>query len=148
MVSILDRKLFRDLIGLRGPAITVGLLVAAGVAVMTGSLSTYLSLLNARSTYYEKTHFADLFIELKRAPNHLGAKLTKISGIATVETRIMQDVRVDWDEAPNEVSGLLISLPDRSGASLNSLTLKSGRWPDPTAPDEVLVNVEIGRAHV
>lgn len=146
MVSILNRKLFRDLIGLRGPAITVGLLVAAGVAVMTGSLSTYLSLLNARSTYYEKTHFADLFIELKRAPNHLEAELTKISGIATVETRIMQDVRVDWEQAPNEVSGLLISIADRSGASLNSLTLKSGRWPDPTVPEEVLVNVAFAEA--
>lgn len=64
MVSILNRKLFRDIVTLRGPAVTVGLLVAAGVAVMTGSISTYLSLLNARSSYYEKTHFADLFINL------------------------------------------------------------------------------------
>lgn len=146
MVSILNRKLLRDLIGLRGPAITVGLLVAAGVAVMTGSLSTYLSLLHARSTYYEKTHFADLFIELKRAPNHLEAELTNITGIATIETRIRQDVRVDWEQAPNEVSGLLISLADRSGTSLNALTLKSGRWPEPDVPEEVLVNVAFAEA--
>jgi len=146
MVTILHRKLIRDLIALRGPAITIGLLVAAGVAVMTGSLSTYLSLLNARTSYYTKTHFADLFIELKRAPNHIELELTKVDGIAAVETRIIKDVRVNWQQAPNEVSGLLISLPRSSGTDLNALTLKSGRWPDSSAPDEVLVNVAFAEA--
>lgn len=141
MVSILNRKLFRDLVALRGPALTVGLLVAAGVAVMTGSLSTYLSLLNARSTYYDKTHFADLFFDLKRAPNHLETDLANLAGVGAVQTRIVQDVRIDWSAAPNEVSGLMISLPEITDADLNALTLKSGRWPDTDARDEVLINV-------
>lgn len=146
MVSILNRKLIRDIVALRGPVFTVGLLVSVGVAVMTGSISTFLSLLNARSSYYEETRFADLFVELKRAPIRLEQDLLNLSGIGSVQTRIKQDVRVNWHATRDDVSGLMISLPEASESNLNLLTLQSGRWPDVHSPEEVLVNVAFAEA--
>jgi putative ABC transport system permease protein len=40
MVRLLDRKLLRDLNAMRAQVITIALLVAAGVAVFVGSVST------------------------------------------------------------------------------------------------------------
>ena len=43
-MSMLDRKLLRDINAMRGQVLTIALLVAAGVAVFVGSVSTYDSL--------------------------------------------------------------------------------------------------------
>jgi putative ABC transport system permease protein len=40
-VSLLDRKLLSDLNAMRGQVLSIALLVAAGVAVFVGSVSTY-----------------------------------------------------------------------------------------------------------
>ena len=44
LVSLLDRKLLRDISAMRGQVITIALVVAAGVAVFVASISTYDSL--------------------------------------------------------------------------------------------------------
>ena len=43
MVSLLDRKLLRDILAMRGQVITIALVVAAGIAVFIASISTYYS---------------------------------------------------------------------------------------------------------
>ena len=40
-MSLLDRKLWRDIAALRGQVISIALVVAAGVAVFVASISTY-----------------------------------------------------------------------------------------------------------
>ena len=40
-MSLLDRKLLRDISAMRGQVITIALVVAAGVAVFVASISTY-----------------------------------------------------------------------------------------------------------
>ena len=44
MVTLLDRKLLRDISAMRGQVITIALVVAAGMAVFVASISTYDSL--------------------------------------------------------------------------------------------------------
>jgi putative ABC transport system permease protein len=67
-VSVLDRKVLRDVWNLRGQVITIALLVATGVAVLVGSVSTYASLLATQDTYYRASHFANVWADVKRAP--------------------------------------------------------------------------------
>ena len=51
-MSLLDRKLWRDVAALRGQVITIALVVAAGVAVFVASVSTYDSLQSGRARFY------------------------------------------------------------------------------------------------
>jgi hypothetical protein len=51
-VSLLERKLLRDIGTLRGQVVTIASVVAAGVAVFVASISTYDSLLAGRDHFY------------------------------------------------------------------------------------------------
>ena len=60
-VSLLDRKLWRDIAAMRGQVVTIALVVAAGVAVFVGSISTYDSLLAGRERFYAQARFPYIF---------------------------------------------------------------------------------------
>ena len=68
VVSALNKKLFRDLLHLRGQLFAIGLVVACGVASFVAMRSTYDSLLASQDEYYLSYRFADIFTGLKRAP--------------------------------------------------------------------------------
>ena len=52
LVSLLDRKLWRDISALRGQVISIALVVGAGVADFVASISTYYSLQSSRERFY------------------------------------------------------------------------------------------------
>ena len=83
----LDRKLLRDLLQLRGQVIAIALVMAAGVATVVMALGTIRSLEETRAAYYERHRFADVFAEVKRAPNALADRIAALPGVAAVETR-------------------------------------------------------------
>ena len=64
----LNRKLFRDLWGLRAQAVAIALVIAGGVATWVISLSTIESLENSQRMFYQNYRFADVFASLERAP--------------------------------------------------------------------------------
>ena len=90
----LDRKLLRDLSRMLGQVITIGLVVACGVAAYVSIQGTYRSLLSARDSYYERYRFADVFVHLQRAPEAVAARLAQLPGVARVETRVVESVRI------------------------------------------------------
>lgn len=96
---MLDRKLLRDLRGLAGQVLTIALLIAAGVAVLVMSVSAWLSLREAQRIHYADSRFAEVFTAVKRAPAAILDQIAAIQGVAVVEGRIIDDVRVDWPAA-------------------------------------------------
>jgi putative ABC transport system permease protein len=72
-MSLLDRKLIRDLRHLRGQILSVGLVMACGLAMMIMSRSLVVSLEENRDAYYEEHRFAHVFANLTRAPDSLAA---------------------------------------------------------------------------
>ena len=54
MVSQLNRKLLRDLVGMRGQAITILLVVACGITSYITMRSAYDSLQSSRDRYYRQ----------------------------------------------------------------------------------------------
>ncbi|MFZ5736180.1 MAG: ABC transporter permease [Pseudomonadota bacterium] len=139
-MSILDRKLRRDLWAMRAQVLSVALLLGAGVAVLIGSVSTYLSLRTAQEEYYRTSRFADLWVELERAPSTMSATIAALPGVGIAEPRVVKDVRVEWERSDLSVAGAIVSLPRQGQPSLNRLDRVKGRWLDPARLDEVLVN--------
>ena len=68
-MQVLDRKLWRDLVTLRGQAFAIAAVMASGFACYIMFLSTLDSLLLSRALYYQDYRFAEIFAPLKRAPN-------------------------------------------------------------------------------
>lgn len=137
---MLDRKVLRDLWNLRGQVVTIALLVAAGVTVLVGSVSAYVSLVTTAENYYRMNRFAVLWADVKRAPRNLAGRISEIPGVGIVEARVVKEVRVDWPQSETAVSGRMISLPDAGQSELNGLTISIGRSVDPAQRDEAVIN--------
>ena len=138
-LSHLDRKLWRDLRHMAGQAVAVALVMGCGLAMMTMARSLIYSLDSTRQEYYEANRFADVFALLKRAPNSIAARIADISGVATVQVGISEQVTLDIPTLDEPASGNVRSLPDNALPELNRLFLRAGRWLAPGARGEVLV---------
>ncbi len=139
MISLLDRKLLRDLKRLRGQAVAVSLVMACGLAMLIMARSLITSLDGTRDAYYQSNHFAEVFASLKRAPNHLETQLAALPGVAGVQTDIAVPVTLDMPDIDEPASGLVRSMPDFGEPELNRLFLRRGRWLSPGSRGEVLV---------
>lgn len=137
--SLLNRKLRRDFIRLKGQAIAVSLVMACGLAMMIMARSLIHSLETTRAQYYEAHRFAEVFAPLKRAPNSLADRISAISGVATVQPGISVQVTLDIPGLDEPASGNVRSVPDLGDPELNRLFLRSGRSLTPGA-SEVLVS--------
>ena len=127
-MTLLDRKLLRDISAMRGQVITIALVVAAGMAVFIASISTYDSLRAGRDRFYASAHFPQVFVTLKRAPLSVVAQLNEIPGVAVVEPRIVRDVILDWPSAMLPVSARMVSL-SRGGEEFAGTVARTSREP-------------------
>ncbi len=139
-MSLLDRKLWRDISALRGQVISIALVVGAGVAVFVASISTYDSLQSSRERFYDSGRFPQVFVTLKRAPLSIVSRLTTIPGVATVEPRIVRDVIVDWPSAFLPVSARMISLNHAGDEPLARLYIRRGSAPGTNDAHGAVIN--------
>lgn len=146
-MSLLDRKLWRDIATLRGQVVTIALVVAAGVAVFVASISTYNSLLAGRDRFYDSARFPNIFVTLKRAPLSIVSRLAAIPGVATVEPRIVRDVIVDWPSSSLPVSARVVSLTHGGDEPLSRLYLRRGGAPGPNETHGAVVNEAFAEAN-
>ena len=146
VISVLDRKVLRDLWSLRSQVLTIAMLIGAGVAVLIASVSTWLSLSAEQQAFYASTHFADVFAEVKRAPRALLPLIAETPGVAAVEGRVTDEARVEWPKSQLPVAARVLSLPRSGLPELNRLRLLAGRWPDPVRQDEALLQVAFASA--
>jgi putative ABC transport system permease protein len=147
MVSILDKKLARDLLRMRGQLAAVALVAMCGTATFITMAGAYDALVIARDSYYRDYRFADIFAHAKRAPRSLIAAIDEIPGVATAEDRLMMQVTLDVSGFPDPASGLVVSVPDVGRPRLNDLHLVAGRYLTAHATDEVLLGQGFADAH-
>lgn len=136
----LNRKLIRDVWHLRGQVIAVMLVVACGVAAFVAMRSTYQSLLTSQAAYYANYRFADVFAQLKRAPETLATRIGEIPGVAAVQTRVIAGVTVDVPGLNEPARGRIISIPERQMPMLNDLHLLEGRYVEAGKHDELIIS--------
>ncbi len=147
-MSLLDRKLLRDLRALKSQAFAVAMVMACGLAMMITTRSLILSLTATRDAYYEEHRFAQVFARLKRAPDSVRAQLAAIPGVAAVQTGIAIQVTLDVPGLAEPAVGLINSLPERGELVLNRLYLRTGRLPlGGVARGELVVSEAFSDAH-
>lgn len=126
-MSMLNRKLVRDLLRMWSQALTIALVVASGVGGFLTSLSAVDSLELARDRFYAEGRFADLFAGVKNAPLALAARLRAAPGVADVQTTLEHVVRVELPGLPDPIIGQLIGLDQRKPHHMNLVSLAAGR---------------------
>lgn len=146
-MSARTRMLARDVWHLRGQVLAAALVVACGIAALVGMHSTYYSLVEAQRAYYDAYRLADVFAQLKRAPQSLAADIARIPGVAQVETRVVRTVILDVPGLQEPATARLVSIPERPTAGLNGLRLMRGRHIGIGAADEVIASDTFARAN-
>ena len=132
---------------MRGQLITVALIVASGIATYVTMRGAYESVERAQQSEYLGYHFADVFAQLKRAPNNLAAEIASIPGVSVVETRVVVEVNLDIPGLDEPAMGRLVSIPERQAPMLNDLFLRQGRYIEPARQDEVLISEAFSSAN-
>lgn len=132
---------------MKGQVFAVTLVVMSGVATFIMFISTMDSLNLTRNTFYRDYDFADVFVNLKRAPESLKDKLKNISGVKQIETRVCADVKLDITGFSEPVTAKIVSIPDDGKPLLNRLYIRKGRLADPAKDNEVVVNENFAKEH-
>ena len=146
-MKALDKKLWRELWGMRMQALAIAMVIVGGIGIFIMSLSTLDSLFETRESYYRNNHFAHLFASLKRAPLSLIKQIEAIPGVERVEHRIIAYVNIDVAGFDDPISAHLISLPENSPGLLNKVYLRAGRLLEPDRDNEILLSEEFAKGH-
>lgn len=144
-MNLLRRKLLRDLGRQRGPAVTIALVVACGVASLVSLLGTWEGIAGARVRYYVHSRFAHVFAHVTRCPEARAEALRTAPGVSQLETRIVKEVRLDVEGMRDPPMARVVSLPPAGEPLLNALYLREGRLPE--AAREVVASEGFARAH-
>jgi putative ABC transport system permease protein len=139
-LSALNRKLLRDLWGMKGQAFAIAMVVAAGVAMYVMYQSTFASLSETRRAYYERQRFGHVFASLERAPQRVAADIAAIPGVSAMETRVVSGVTLDLEQLDVPAGAKLVSIPAQRRPRVNDLFLRRGRWIEANRPDEILAS--------
>jgi putative ABC transport system permease protein len=138
--SSLNTKLLRDLWSLKTQVVSIALVIACGIGGFIATFSTHESLTWSRDHYYDTARFPHVFATVKRAPETLAPKMRAIPGVSEVETRVVRDAQLDIPGVVPPMIARLIGVDFAHPGGMNRLTLRSGRWPQPGAKNEVVVN--------
>ncbi len=148
-MSTLNLKLLRDLRERWAQLLSIGLVVAAGIAAFVALMATWQSLEGSRDAYYEAYRFGDVFVGLERAPEPVGERLEEIPGVTLAYTRLVAPVRIPLSaqERPGRgvagreqpPIGQVVGLPPGGEAPLNGVHLMEGRMVEPGRSDEALL---------
>ena len=140
MTRALNIKLMRDLWRMRAQALAIVLVTAAGSAAFVMLLGTLHSLEQTQAAYYERYRFADIFDNVRRAPDARAVDLAHIAGVRKVTTRIVYNVVLDIGGMSEPVNGLLVSQPRPGEDALNDIYIRRGRLVQPLGTDEVVMS--------
>ena len=146
-LSMLDRKMLRDLWRIKGQALAIIFVMAAGLALYVMSSGMMIALEDTMRAYYERHRFADAYAPVKRAPNHLLSEIESLSGVANAEGRIHGGGLVTLENLRAPISARVISYDPDMPSPINSIYLVEGRLFRTTQPDEILLLKPFADAH-
>ena len=132
---------------MKGQVFAITLVVISGVATFIMFISTIDSLHLTRERFYRDYSFADVFVNLKRAPESLKDKIKAVPGVNQVETRVSAYVKLAIGGFSEPVNARILSIPDDGKPLLNRLYIRKGRLADPAKDYEVVINENFAQAH-
>lgn len=145
-MSVLDKKLLRDIVATKWMLLAIVAIVAVGSGCLVGFQATYQNLAFARDDYYQRCLMADFWVDLKKAPVTAMTAIESIPGVARARGRIAEYVTVNLPGVEKPISGLVISLPEGREDIINNILVTAGTYFTPEGRDEVLVSKEFALA--
>lgn len=146
-MTVLDRKLLRDLRRIWAQAVAIALVLGCGVMLLVAAQATQRALVGTQAAYYERHGFADVFASMSRAPRSVVDDVAATDGVARAEGRIVFQAVLDIAGMAEPAMAQVVSLPDDPAGMLNRPVLRHGRMPDPDAPAEVLMSEPFAQAN-
>ena len=146
-MSVLDRKLSREMTSQKLLLGAITSIIAVGVACYVTMGSSYNNLTLAKQRYYAQCRMADFSIELKKVPLAELEPVAALPGIAAIRPRIQFAATVALDNVPRPLNGLVLSLPDRREPVINDIVLRRGGYFTDRRQNEVIVNDTFARTH-
>ena len=136
-MSILDRKLWRDMARSKAQFMAIILTVGVGIAAFGTSYDAFVNLKASYNSLYDQLHFADLTVNGDVAEEVADAGRT-IDGVTAVETRLQRDIPLRINGS-HKMLGRLVSVPADRQPAVNALMVLEGGYLDDERPDSVLV---------
>ena len=146
-MRVLDRKLLRELLGMKGQAFAIAAVIAGGTATYVLSSSTLDTLKTTQAHLYRDYRFADVFAACKRAPRQLLPRLSEIPGVQALDARVAAPANLYLPSFPDPVTAQVLSLASNGQPLLNLLWMKAGRLPEPGRDQEVIISDGFATAH-
>lgn len=128
-MSLLQRKLARDLLRLWSQVLTIALVVASAVGALLTTQACVHSLESARDRFYAQAHMADVFASVRRAPRLALPQFESLEGVALVQATVERPARLILPGVDEPVMGHLIGVSERRPMVLNQVMLR-----EPSAP--------------
>ncbi|SEA46668.1 ABC transporter permease [Alkalimonas amylolytica] len=144
-MQALQRKLWRDLLAMKGQILAIAAVIGAGVMVLFLAVTTLDMLERAQQRFYQQAHFGDVFVDLTRAPEHLIPQLQLLPGVQQVQSSVRAPVRLEVVGFDDPIRGLMLSLPEQGLPRLNQLVLLRGHFP--AEANEVAITEPFANAH-
>ncbi|WP_417320669.1 ABC transporter permease [Emcibacter sp.] len=147
MLAALNRKFLRDLWNIKGQILAIIMVMGCGISTYVMSFGVMDSLELSKDVYYDRYQFADVFAQMKRAPEATRQQIADIPGVSALETRVVFGVTVQVEGMDEPATGKLISVPDGRKPLLNNLYLRKGRMLLPDEDDAILCSEAFVSAH-
>ncbi|MDE3128298.1 MAG: ABC transporter permease, partial [Gemmatimonadota bacterium] len=146
-MRMLTRKLVRDVVGQAGPLAAVAMVAASGIALYISLRSMRGFLARSQADYYRDYRFADLFVQVKRAPAAAAGEAATVPGVRVVEPRIVWEAVLDVPGLAEPAVGRFVSIPPPGEPRLNVPHVRQGRMPAPGAEREVAISEAFAQAN-
>lgn len=147
-MRVLTRKTLRDLRGSVGVLASVVVIIAVGTGSFIALRSSQYILEASQRAYYNRYAFADLWVEVKKAPLSALTSIRDIPGIARIESRVVLDVILDVPGVDQPLTGRLISMPTESfDETINGIHLVRGSGFSGNRDEEVILADSFAQAH-
>jgi putative ABC transport system permease protein len=148
-MSVLNRKLGRDLLGHVWSLLPVIAVIAVGTGLYIGLATSHRILVASQADYYNKYRFADFWVHVKKAPLTEAEKVARLPGIAAIDTRVVFDVILDLPGVAKPISGRLISMPERGfEEAINGICLVRGSGFSHDRDEEVILGEAFAQEHL
>ena len=134
-MSLLRRKARRDIGRQKWQFVAVLVTVVLGVALFAGSYNAYLNLGRSLDGSYERLAMADATVI--GVDTAFADEAATIDGVAAAVSRRQADV--PFEIADTALLGRVVGVPPEGQPAVNMLDVDEGRWIDPDAPNEVLL---------
>jgi putative ABC transport system permease protein len=114
--------------------------VASATGGYMGSLGTYHALQSARDSFYVQARFADVFVDVQRAPQSVEREIARLPDVLDAEANVASASQLILTGVDEPLIARLVGVPPGSGPRLNHVHIRSGRMIERAATMEALVD--------